>query len=103
MNEFCQGDIVKIVGFSKRLFVIVSKNAFIRATGIFHVCPLLSGIEEGPLHISVNGKNGESGIIICEQIKAIDPKARGCKRVDVLAYRDIMNVSDALQGIFEYD
>ena len=58
---------------------------------------------EGPVHIKVKGKSGESGIVICEQIKAIDPNARGCSRVDFLAYDDIMNVSDAVQGILEYD
>ena len=103
MNNFFQGDIIKIAGFKKQLFVIVSKNAFIKATGIFHVCPLISGIQAGPIHIPVNGKNGASGTVICEQIKAIDPTARGCNRVDLLAYDDIMNVSDTVQGIFEYD
>ncbi len=103
MNEFYQGDIIKISGFKKQLFVIVSKNAFIKATGIFHVCPMLSNIQAGPIHIPVCGKKGEAGTVICEQIKAIDPKARGCNRVDLLAYEDIMNVSDTVQGIFEYD
>ena len=103
MNEFFQGDIIKISGFKKQLFVIVSKNAFIKATGIFHVCPMIQGIPAGPVHIPVKGKKSESGAVICEQIKAIDPKARGCNRVDLLPYEDIMNVSDAVQGIFEYD
>jgi mRNA interferase MazF len=103
MTELFQGDIIKINGFKKQLFVIVSKNAFIKATGLFHVCPMIQGIPAGPIHIQVKGKNGESGTVICEQIKAIDPMARGCNRVDLLAYEDIMNVSDAVQGIFEYD
>jgi mRNA-degrading endonuclease toxin of MazEF toxin-antitoxin module len=103
MSGFCQGDIIRISGFKRQLFVIVSKNAFIKATGIFHVCPMLSNIKAGPIHIPVCGKKGESGTVICEQIKAIDPGARGCNRVDFLAYEDIRNVSDAVQGIFEYD
>jgi len=103
MNEFYQGDIIKISGFKKQLFVIVSKNAFIKATGIFHVCPILPAVPAGPIHISICGKKGESGTVICEQIKAIDPNARGCNRVDILACEDIMNVSDVIQGIFEYD
>ncbi|MCR5789210.1 MAG: type II toxin-antitoxin system PemK/MazF family toxin [Lachnospiraceae bacterium] len=103
MNEFCQGDVIRIEGFKKQLFVIISKNAFIRATGIFHICPMLPGIPAGPVHIEVKAKRGEAGTIICEQIKAVDPKARRCSRVDLLAYKDIMNVSDAVQGIFEYD
>ena len=103
MTEYYQGDIIKISGFNRQLFVIVSKNAFIKATGIFHVCPMISGIPAGPVHIEVEGRNGESGTVICEQIKAIDPKARGCNRVDLLSYENIMNVSDTVQGIFEYD
>ncbi len=103
MMEFYQGDLIKIAGFKNQLFMIISKNAFIKATGFFHVCPMISGIQPGPLHIPVKGKNGESGTVICEQIKAIDLTARGCNRVDSLAYEDIMNISDALQGIFEYD
>ncbi len=103
MNDYRQGDIIKINGFGKRSFVIVTKNAFIKATGIFHVCPLMQGIPAGPVHIPVTGNGGEMGTVICEQIKAIDPKARECKKTDWLAYADIMNVSDAVQGIFEYD
>lgn len=103
MIDFFQGDIIKISGFKKQLFVIVSKNAFIKATGMFHVCPIIPGVSAGPVHIKVKGKNNESGTVICEQIKAIDPKARGCNRIDTLPYETIMNVSDAVQGIFEYD
>ena len=40
MNDFSQGDIVKIVGF-RSSFLVVSKNAFIWAAHMFHVCPLL--------------------------------------------------------------
>lgn len=103
MKDYAQGDILSITGFPNR-FVIVSKNAFIQATGVFHVCPLLASGESGPLHIQITGvvhKTG--GSVICEQIKMIDPEKRGCRRVDRLSYSDVMEVSDALQGIFEYD
>ena len=40
---------------------------------------------------------------MAEQIKLIDPAARGCHRVDRLTYASVMDISDALQGIFEYD
>ncbi len=103
MNEFSQGDIVRISDYKKRLFVVVSKNAFIKATGIIHVCPMIEGIPAGPLHIPACGRKAMSGTVICEQIKAIDPNARVCTIVDLLSYEDIMNISDAVQGIFEYD
>ena len=103
MNDFFQGDIIKIQGFKNRLFVIVSKNAFIKATGMFHVCPLIPDVPAGPLHIKVTGRKGCTGTAICEQVKIIDPSARGCTREDALPYEVIMDVSDAIQGIFEYD
>ena len=103
MKEFYQGDVIKIQGYKKQLFVVVSKNAFIKATGCFHVCPVIPRIPAGPLHIEVLGTNGEAGTVICEQIKIIDPGVRDCNRVDYLKYKDIMDVSDAVQGIFEYD
>lgn len=40
---------------------------------------------------------------MCEQIKQIDPSVRGCSRGDRTPYRMIMEVSDVIQGIFEYD
>ena len=103
MTSLNQGDIIKINGFSRKLFVVVSKNAFIRATGVFHVCPLIDSADDGPLHIPVVGVNSQAGTVICEQIKMIDPNARICNRTDHLQYGDIMNISDAIQGIFEYD
>ena len=78
MQDFSQGDIIKINGF-RSSFLIVSKNAFIRAVNMFHVCPLLSGVQEGPLHIHVAGVDETEGVVICEQIKLIDPASRYCK------------------------
>lgn len=100
--NFSQGDIIKISNL-KDAMLVVSKNKFIKKTGVFHVCPLLKNYAEGPLHIKVRGVKDISGTAICEQLKLIDPSARSCKRIDRVPYHMIMNVSDAIQGIFEYD
>lgn len=102
MTEFSQGDIIKITGF-KNKFLIVSKNSFIKATGVFHVCPMIPHLSSGPLHIPVSGRIQEKGTVICEQMKMIDPAARSCGKVDSIPYNMIMNISDAIQGIFEYN
>lgn len=102
MKTFSQGEIVKVEGY-RQLFLVISKNAYIKATGHFHICPLLADTEPGPLHIPVSGKKGESGTALCENIKLIDPKARACLRVDRIPYDTLMDISDAIQGIFEYD
>lgn len=100
--EFYQGDIIRISGF-KNYFLIVSKNAFIKATNVFHICPVIEKYEDGPLHIAIVGNQKTSGTVICEQMKLIDPSVRACNKVDRISYDAVMNISDAIQGIFEYD
>ena len=102
MMDFSQGDIIKISKLKENM-LIVSRNAFIKTTGVFHVCPLLKNYTGGPLHIKVCGIKNTSGTAICEQIKLIDPSARSCTRIDHIPYDALMNISDAIQGIFEYD
>ena len=82
---------------------MISNNAFIKSTGMFHVCPVLQNLDEGPLHIHVDGMNGTSGKVVCEQMKLIDPSRRRFSKKDRISYMQLMNVSDAIQGIFEYD
>ena len=60
MIDFSQGDIIKIHGF-KNNFLIISKNAFIKATNVFHVCPIINNYNEGPLHILIHGTNDTNG------------------------------------------
>lgn len=100
MMNFLQGDIIKIEGFKNR-FLIISKNSFITKTNVFHVCPIMAGIPKGPLHIVIKGENDTIGTALCEQIKLIDPSARTCVKTDCIPYEQMMNISDALQGVFE--
>lgn len=103
MTDYYQGDIIRISGYKENCFLIISKNSFIQATGVFHVCPIMKSLAVGPLHIAVAGKEGTKGTAMCEQMKLIDPGKRNCTKTDRISYEDIMNVSDAIQGIFEYD
>ena len=102
MKDFFQGDIIKIEGFSN-VFLIISKNAFIRERKMFHVSPIVNTGLINPMNISIEGKNGTKGTVICEELKLIDPMARACNKVDRINYCDIINISDAIQGMFDYD
>lgn len=55
----------------------------------------------GPLHIWMATDEIE-GYIQCEKLALLDLSVRGCKKVDRLPISEIINVSDAIQGIFEY-
>lgn len=102
VNSFLQGDIIKIEG-KNHLFLIVSNNTFIKYTGAFHICPIIENVENNPLHIAVRTAKGYAGTAICEQLLLFDPSKRPCSKYDDISYDQIMNISDAIQGVFEYD
>lgn len=102
MIDFSQGDLIKIEG-TKHPFLIVSSNLFIRYTGTFHICPVVSDAKQGPLHIRFTSSKGTHGIAICEQLLLVNPSNKLCNVCGHVSYDQIMNVSDAIQGIFEYD
>lgn len=102
MNNFSQGDIIKI-DKKKNLFLIVSNNTFIKATNAFHICPIIDKLPANPIHVSIEGKNKTTGTVLCEQLLLVVPNQFPCTKIDSISYPQIMNISDILQGIFEYD
>lgn len=101
MISFSQGDVIKIEGL-KDVYLVVSNNKYIKATKLILISPIIKKAKIDPTHIFIQGKNN-LGFVLCEQIKLIDPVARNCNVVDRISYDQIMNISDAIQGIFEYD
>ena len=99
MKEVCQGDVLHVEGVRGDVFV-VSKNVF-NKTGMIVGCPFVENAEPGPLHILVSGKKLE-GTVLCEQLKSLDINSRGHSKRDEIKMIDVMEVSDAVQGIFDY-
>jgi len=80
--------------------LVVSKNFFNQMEQIIG-CPVLSRASEDPLHIHVSMKD-LSGIVLCEQMKLLDLRSRGFKKIAELKMEDTMNITDAIQSIFDY-
>ncbi len=94
-----QGDLLRVQGIS--LPVVVVSNNFFNQSGMAVVCPIISRADEGPLHIPL--KHSQlSGTILCEQVRYLDLAARRHTKLGTLDYYDVMDVSDAVMGIFEY-
>ena len=99
MREGYQGDILRVEGIRGDILV-ASTNRF-NQTGMVIGCPLIHEAESGTLHIEVNGKDVHS-VAVCEQLKSLDLSARGFSKIGEVQMEDIMEVSDAIQGIFDY-
>lgn len=94
-----QGDII-ILEKMKGHFLVISKN-FFNTTEMAIVCPIVLDTFLDPLHIKLKTSEIE-GIVMCEQMRIVDLKYRGYKRVDRILYEDIINITDAIQSIFDY-
>lgn len=94
-----QGDIISIENL-KGYFLIVSKD-FFNATEQVILCPVVQDTFLDPLHIGIK-TDGIQGIVMCEQMRLVDLRYRGYKKVDRIHYSDLINITDAIQGLFDY-
>lgn len=99
MELLQQGDILKIEKIQHPVLV-VSKD-FFNTSGEIIGCPIIVNSMPGPLHIWISTESTE-GYVQCEQLKLLDLSIRGYKKIDRLPIYEKMNISDAIQGIFEY-
>ena len=99
MEYLHQGDILKIEKI-KHPVLVVSKD-FFNTSGEVIGCPIIADSMPGPLHIWMSTERTE-GYIQCEKLALLDLDVRGYKKVDSLPISEMINISDAIQGIFEY-
>lgn len=79
-----QGDIIFLefnpqVGHEqkgKRPALVVSNNTYNQFTKIAIVCPITNTKKGFPLHVELDERTETTGVIMCEQIKALDVCAR---------------------------
>lgn len=96
---FEQGDILSLEKI-KTPVLIVSKNFFNQSEQAI-VCPVVSNAASDPLHIEIATAEVR-GLVLCEQMKLLDLRYRGYKKIARIKYPDIINITDAIQAIFDY-
>ncbi len=99
MEQLHQGDILKIEKIKHP--VLVASKDFFNTSGEIIGCPVIRNSIPGPLHIWISAKENE-GYVQCEKLALLDLTIRGYKKADRLSVSEMMNISDAIQGIFEY-
>lgn len=99
MERLQQGDILKIEKIKHP--VLVASKDFFNTSGEIIGCPIIRDSNQGPLHIWTSTEDAE-GYIQCEKLALLDLSIRGHKKIGRLPVAELMNVSDAIQSIFEY-
>lgn len=98
-EQLHQGDIIKLEKV-KHPVLVVSKD-FFNASGAIIGCPVFMNSNGGPLHILIS-TDEITGCVQCEKLALLDLTVRGYKKVDALPIAAMINIADAIQGIFEY-
>lgn len=98
-SELRQGDILRIERISHPV-LIVSKD-FFNSSGEIIGCPIYDKSTMSPLHIYIS-TDEMHGYVQCEKLALLDLNIRGHKRIGRIVINDMMNIADAIQGIFDY-
>tara|TARA_R110002124_G_scaffold23068_1_gene85929 strand:+ start:404 stop:739 length:336 start_codon:yes stop_codon:yes gene_type:complete len=66
----------------RRPALVVSKDVFNKATGMAICCPITNRNRRVPFHVPITGRTSLTGFVMCEQVKSLDYRARGLKRIE---------------------
>lgn len=97
-----QGSIIKInfnpqsgheqAGYRPGL--VVSNDFFNQKTSMTIVCPITNTNNKFPLHVPLDSRTKTTGVVLCEQLKALDVEARGYRFVEIVPGDILENVID---------
>lgn len=87
----------------KRPALVVSSNTYNKFTKIAMVCPITNTNRNFPLHVALDRRTKITGVIMCEQVKALDIHARDVSFYEKAPKEIVEEVVDILIGFVEIE
>ena len=82
----------------RRPALVVSNDLFNKATGLCLACPVTNTRRDYPFHVSIPEGQDVTGVVMVEQVKSIDFRARGVKHVGAApapVLNEVLSILDA--------
>jgi len=82
----------------RRPALVVSNDLFNKATGLCIACPVTNTQRDFPFHVSIPEGQAVTGVVMVEQVKSIDYRSRGVKRIGTAAepvLEEVLSILDA--------
>jgi len=105
-----QGDIIKLdlnptkgheqTGF--RPVLVISNASLSRASNMIIICPITNTDRKSPVHVPLEGSI-TTGFVMCDQVKAIDIRARDYKFIEAIDDETLWEVCDIVQGLVDIE
>jgi len=80
-----------------RPVVVINNASHSRASSMTLVCPITNTDRQNPLHVRLYGLS-TTGFVMCDQVRAIDIRARTFRVVETVGYDTLWEVCDIVQG-----
>lgn len=109
VKAFEQGDIIYLdfdpqTGHEqrgRRPAFIVSNNLFNKFTKAAIVCPITNTDRNIPIQVKLDNRTKTTGVIMCEQVKALDIKKRNAEFIEKAPVDIIAEVVDLVYSFIE--
>ena len=85
----------------KRPALVISNDLFNKYSEMAIVCPITTTDKNHPLHVRLNDKTKTTGVILCDQIKTMDIKARNFKFLENIPDDILETVLDIISSLIE--
>lgn len=82
----------------RRPALVISNDLFNKATGLCIACPVTNTRRDYPFHVEIPDGSGVTGVVMVEQVKSLDFRARGVKRIGPapeLVLEEVLSILDA--------
>ncbi len=82
----------------RRPALIVSKDLFNKATGLCIACPITNTRRDHPFHVTIPDGQGVTGVVMVEQVKSLDFRARNVTRIGTapeVVVQEVLAILDA--------
>lgn len=87
----------------RRPALVVSNETFNYFSKLAIVCPITNTNKNHPFHVKLNEKTKTKGVILCDQARTLDIKARNLELIENIPEEILLEVINIIYGFLEKD
>jgi mRNA interferase MazF len=85
----------------RRPAVVVSPKAYNQKVGLCLCCPVTSRVKGYPFEVGLPEAIGVSGVVLCDQLKSLDWKARKADWIGTLPAREVSEIQGKILTLIQ--
>jgi mRNA interferase MazF len=87
----------------RRPALVVSNGSFNKFSNLAIVCPITNTDKNHPFHIKLDQRTKTTGVVLCDQTRTLDIKARNYSHIEELPEDLLFDVIDIISGFVEME